>query len=201
MNKRARAFYGAVVWILLIVVGISFGDEWEWLAVVPAALLHELGHYVAAAVCGVKITGVRVGILGARMRMEGVLSYGKEFGIALSGPAVNALCALAVCGFSNGRVDHSPFQYFFYASVGLGLLNLLPVGTLDGGRMLSALLSYFFSPAVAATALRITTTLCLLALWLLAGYALLWGSPILSSFIFILALMLQYISPQTAKRE
>lgn len=201
VNKSGRGSYGVVVWILLVTAGMILGDGMAWLSVLSAALLHELGHYVMAVVCGAKVAGIRLGILGARMRIEGVLSYGKEFGIALGGPAVNALCAISVWWLSKGRAEDTPFQWFFYASCGLAFLNLLPVGTLDGGRMMSALLSHLLSPEAAMTVLRISTTLCLLALWLLAGYALLRGSPVLSSFIFILALMLKYLFPQAEKRK
>ncbi len=188
------------MWLLLMAAGMILGEEWEWLAVIPAALLHEGGHYVTARLCGIGVTGMRLGFFGARMRLEGMISYGKEFCIALGGPLVNLVSAWAVWLSQGKQLSESPLELFFYASLGLGLLNLLPVGTMDGGRMLSALLSRWLSPDVAMRTLKVTTTLCLFVLWLLACYALLRGAPVLSSFIFILALMLQYARADGARR-
>jgi len=191
---------------LLVLVSIAFVviiNEREWLAVLPAALLHEAGHYIAARLCGAPTGGIRMDLLGARIEVRGILSYGKEFAVACGGPVMNLLSAAMVFGLQQQALlkDTEALSLFFYASLGLGLLNLLPVGTLDGGRMLSTALSGLCSPFVASICLRITTTLFLVLLWLLAVYALLWGSPMISAFIFILTLLFRYTSPDGRRRE
>ena len=196
-RKTIRLFCLLSFTLIVIVV------EREWLVVLPAALLHEGGHFLAARLCGAETKGLRFDLLGARMEVGGLLSYGKEFTIACGGPLMNLLCAAALYKLQKqGLVgDSQAASLFLEASLGLGLLNLIPVGTMDGGRMLSAALSALCSPTVAAVCLKITTTLCLLMLWLLAAYALLRGSPVISLFIFVLILLFRYTKPDGKGRE
>ena len=56
-------------------------------AAVWAALIHELGHLAAAVACGVRITGMRLDLFGARLELPGLLSYRQELLVALGGPA------------------------------------------------------------------------------------------------------------------
>jgi stage IV sporulation protein FB len=135
------------------------------------------------------VKGFRFSFLGARMGLEGLLPYGKEFFIALGGPLVNFLCAGVTWLCPWGKTDGG--MLFFYASLGLGLLNMLPVGTLDGGRMLSAALSRLFSPEAAARCVGVTTALCLGSLWILTVYGLLRGAPVVSLSVFFLYLLLR----------
>ena len=196
---------GKGMWLLasFVLLGLTVGRETEWLVVLPAALLHETGHYLAARLCGVRVSGLRLGLLGARMELDGLLSYGREFWIALGGPLVNAVCALGVWGMVRCGLLHATkaWTLFAYASVGLGGLNLLPVGTMDGGRMLAALISRWISPRAAEACLQATTVLCLGGLWLLSAYALLRGAPMMSAFVFCIILLLRYASPDGRQRE
>lgn len=189
--SKGRALAGCVLWLLPMAAGMIWGDEGEWLAVLPAILLHELGHVVAARLCGVRVTGIRVGLWEARMGLDGVISYCQELVIALGGPLVNGLCALILWMAQGESVLTSPWGTFFGTSLGLAVFNLLPIGTLDGGRMLGALLSRWISPTAALTVLRGTTACGLALSWLLAAYALLRGAPVLSFFIFICGLVLK----------
>lgn len=205
MNMRRRWRIGVEGGLLLLLIGLSIvtGQEREWLYILPAALLHEGGHYLAALTCGAKVKGLRMDLLGARMEVDGLLSYGKELFIAAGGPLVNFVtAALAYLLVSRGLLpDGEGAALFIWASVGLGVLNLLPVGTMDGGRILSAALSGLFSPRAARRCLDVTTMLCLGALWCLAAYALLRGAPLASTFAFTLALLVRYAAPDGNKRE
>lgn len=202
---KRKITVGGSMWlyVMVLAVGLILRRETEWLAILPAALLHEGGHYLAARLCGVRIRSIRLELLGGRMEMEGLLSYGKEFIIALGGPLVNFLCAGAIGAATRWELLPAcePLSFFTAASWGLGLLNLLPIGTMDGGRMLSAAISRLFSPEAARICLTATTTACLGLLWLTAAYALLRGAPVISAFVFVLILLLRYASPDGQRRE
>ena len=47
-----------------------------WLIIATAAMIHELGHVVAAASLGVGIRGMNLDLFGARLELGGLLSYG-----------------------------------------------------------------------------------------------------------------------------
>ena len=73
------------------------------------------------------------------MEVDRGLSYGQEAAAALAGPAVNLTLALALCRLPGGEL---------WAGLNLVLacFNLLPVGRLDGGRVLRCLLSWLLGP-------------------------------------------------------
>lgn len=189
----------AGIMMLGLVAAIAFdGEELvPWLTIFFAATLHELGHLLMAWMCRVRVSELRLDILGARIRMDGLMSYSTEWLVAVGGPAVNLATALAVYP-SLVREDHSAegwLFWFFTASLGLGLLNLLPVGTMDGGRMLHCCLSGVLGERVAAACLRVTTCVCLLALWMTSVYVLLRMGQMLSLFTFSMCLLLRFTVP------
>lgn len=95
-----------------------------------ACVLHELGHWAAIALLGGRVCSLRLTAVGAEMELDPCrpLSYGRETAAALAGPAVNLM--LAWVSIQTGR--------YLFAGLNLcfGLLNLLPIHPLDGGRAL-----------------------------------------------------------------
>ena len=173
--------------------GVEAAALWAWLCplltVVAAAVLHELGHLGAARAMGVPVRGLSLDLLGARMELGGLLSFGQEFFIALCGPLVSLVsAAMAAQVFLMGHGGEGLLT-FAASSLVLGGINLLPVGTLDGGRMLRAAVAWLWGDRAAFSVLRVTTTLLLGALWLVAVYALLRAARLLSLFVFTLCLL------------
>lgn len=94
------------------------------------------------------------------------LSYGAELLSAAAGPLVNLL--LWVVLSLTGRDELSLFAG---AQMVLGVLNLLPVRPMDGGRILWLLTAYLTEPytadrVAAAVGLAVSSALFLLCLWL-----------------------------------
>ena len=96
------------------------------LAAAVAALVHEGCHWLASRLTGGKVLGLTLGAGG--MVMDTMpMEPGKELVCALAGPVGSVLLVgvgrwmplLALCGLIQG------------------MFNLLPLGTLDGGRVLS----------------------------------------------------------------
>lgn len=97
-------------------------------------VLHELGHLAAMAFFGEKARSVTLGYFGMKIDCGvSLLPKLPEIVIAAAGPFVN-LAVMIICRF---------FELDEAARINLGLcvFNLLPVGMLDGGRILSALVS------------------------------------------------------------
>lgn len=168
-----------------------------------AALIHELGHLAAAVACGVRITGMRLDLFGARLELPGLLSYRQELLVALGGPAANLLtaavlsrawtaCGCPVCGASPSLSGWAlVLGVLLPASLGLCAVNLLPVATLDGGRILSCLLSLTLGADAARRVLRLLSLFLLSLLWLLSVYALLRAGQFLSLFVFSFSLLVR----------
>lgn len=168
-----------------------------------AALIHELGHLAAAVACGVRITGMRLDLFGARLELPGLLSYRQELLVALGGPAANLLtaavlfrawtaCGCPVCGASPSLSGWAlVLGVLLPASLGLCAVNLLPVASLDGGRILSCLLSLTLGADAARRVLRLLSLFLLSLLWLLSVYALLRAGQFLSLFVFSFSLLVR----------
>ena len=137
-------------------------------ALLLAAFLHELAHYAVLRLLGVHTACFTLTGLGASLYVPELhrLSYGAELLSAAAGPLVNLL--LWVVLSLTGRDELSLFAG---AQMVLGVLNLLPVRPMDGGRILWLLTAYLTEPytadrVAAAVGLAVSSALFLLCLWL-----------------------------------
>lgn len=166
MRRRVRIdplAGAAVVWLLLVERSV-----WALLSL-GAAALHELGHLAAARFLHVPLGGMTVGALGARIAIgDGLLSYRDEARIAAAGPAVNLLCAALAAALHRGRPDDR-LLFFAAASLALGMVNLLPLPTFDGGRILACTCAQLLGTSAAGRITRAAGAACTVALWLLAA--------------------------------
>ena len=137
-------------------------------ALLPAALLHELAHYAVLRLCGVRTARFTLTGLGASLYVPELhrLSYAAELLSAAAGPLMNLL--LWVLLSLTGREE---LTLFAGAQMVLGVLNLLPVRPMDGGRILWLATAYLTEPytadrVAAAVGLAASSALLALCLWL-----------------------------------
>lgn len=105
-----------------------------------AALLHECGHAAVWAALTRSLPVLRFSVRGIGLDASAArLTRRQTFLLALAGPLTNlVLCAAALARM---QLRASYWGYFFAAAnLAVGLFNLLPVGDLDGRRMLQSLL-------------------------------------------------------------
>ena len=173
-------------WLAPIAVALVFTHSYLSLTALCSAALHELGHIFMARICKIELKELRLGIFGASLTPASSLcSYKKEILLCLSGPAVNLLCFalfLPLCNSSELA------EFFAVSSLFLGILNLLPIHDLDGGRILKCLLCEKLSYDLADTICRALSFLLVTAMWLTSVYLLLRTSASLSLFVFSTAL-------------
>ena len=124
---------------LLLMAWLNYCDTQGLLLLgVCAAAAHEVGHWLVIRMCGGQVSRLRLSAVGAQMQVVGTLSYLAETCCALAGPMVNFLI-----GFGSARLG---WLVFAGMNLALGLLNLLPVGELDGGRVLRCVCSMLWEP-------------------------------------------------------
>ncbi len=122
-------------------------------------LLHELGHCLVARRAGVRVHDITLLPIGGMARMDRTsIDPGTELALALAGPLVNVLIAIAlvpVVGLiarpvgitdisgviaSLGDIDLLGFTaYLLFANISLVVFNLIPAFPMDGGRVLRAI--------------------------------------------------------------
>ena len=155
-----------------------------------AALLHECGHILAAKALKIPFRKMRVDFMGARLEIGGrMLSYREEWLLAAAGP----IASLAFAALGGLLWQDSPLAvYFSCASLLLGLLNLLPIRSFDGGRMLEGALLAFLEERSVRRVLTVSSFLFLFLLWSISVYFLLRVGDGISLFFFSVSLFSRF---------
>lgn len=157
---------------------------------VLAAVLHECGHLLATKCLRVPLGSLRMDFLGARLEVSGrLLSYGEEWLLSAAGPFASLLVA-ALAAPLWGLLPLS--RLFSCASLLLGLLNLLPVSSFDGGRMMETTLFRFLSEESARRIMRFSSFLFLFLLWAIAVYFLIRAAGGISLLCFSMSLFAHF---------
>ena len=127
------------------------------------AAFHEAGHCIALFVLGVPVEEVSFRVFGINIRLlhNERISYRQEIGIALAGCAANlAVAGVALIVWAAGIFVNQTMTLMVMNLI-ICLFNALPIGPLDGGRALEAMLCRHLEPL---TAQRIVNTLSFLFL-------------------------------------
>ena len=120
-------------------------------------LLHECAHAAAAAIAGQPPRELELTPLGAVMRLEDEarLPLLRRLAMLAAGPLMTLLlCGIALRLTAAGHLSVPTGRMIFAANLALLLLNLLPALPLDGGRILSLVLSSFLPSAVVQRVIR-----------------------------------------------
>ena len=128
----------------------------------PAAAVHELTHLFFMRKYGCRTAEAEISPGGIRISADGfeTLGYKRAAVCLLSAPAVNLL--LAAAGFVVFRATgYEIAKNAASVNLALGLINLLPMSFLDGGRAFSALAGYYRDGGTERMQ-QITDTVCLI---------------------------------------
>jgi Zn-dependent protease/CBS domain-containing protein len=133
---------------LLILVGLvvaSWRNPWDdfflVIGIFLCVFLHELGHALAARHYGIRTLDIVLYFIGGVARLDQQPAARQELWIALAGPAMNVLLALALSAVNLSLGGQPLVQGLIEANWMLAAFNLLPAFPLDGGRVLRSLLS------------------------------------------------------------
>jgi Zn-dependent protease len=127
------------IWFYTLFFGPAFA-----VGIVALILVHELGHFVVARAMGLPARlPIFVGPLGAFTNLRRApADAGKSGIIALAGPALGTVAALA-CFLLASTTPEGYARYLLLALAFFGcflnLVNLVPVGFLDGAKVADAI--------------------------------------------------------------
>ena len=152
-------------------------------ACLSAALLHELGHILMMRLYRVSVRSVRIRIFDVLIEAGEAPSFSADVWITLGGVLMNFLCFALLFPFC--RAWSLPHLM-------LGVFNLLPVISLDGGYLLTICLQRRFSPLVCNRLLSVLTIVFLVPLFTAGLYLLLnsgYNYSLLAISLYLLAVL------------
>lgn len=200
--KKIKLGFGAV--LMLAVMLISDRED-VLLIYIFSALLHETGHLIAAKLLDIEIKEIRFDFSGARICTDSsVISYKKELLLACAGPAANIIAVILICIsfagshsslnelwtyasdfiFADSLTVEGVIGFFALCSVLQGAINLLPVRSFDGGRILMCIMAMLFSERTAECVVGIMSAISAFVLWTVALYLMLRISSGLGIYVF-----------------
>ncbi len=150
---------------LLLIPAVIFDPSGTILATVLSAAVHELGHLFIIFALGIGAKEINVTPYGLEISTKrSYRGFGEEIAVNCAGCAVNFLCFFIFSRVTGYAVA------FAHASLMLGILNALPVLSLDGGEVLHALFSAFLPFKKAEKASRVLSFITLVFMWVIAVY-------------------------------
>ncbi|MEG1710372.1 MAG: hypothetical protein RR054_02990 [Clostridia bacterium] len=140
-NKLKISFSPDIIVYLLIALGLG---QWKTaIAYIISVSVHEPTHFFIAKRLGYKCKELKISVFGAVLYGDfDSLSKRDEINIAISAPLMNILFSLILVAFWWLIPETYNFTYeTAIANAVFGLTNLMPCYPLDGGRVLTAMLS------------------------------------------------------------
>ena len=141
----------------LIFLGFLLIQAEKPLSLLSAILIHEAAHLLTALIFTRELPRLSISGAGLRLSYSGLGKTAEQITVSAAGPVASILTGLV---FYNKAV-------FSLYSLGLGMINLLPISVLDGGGILRAMTEKLFMPQTAFAVCRtasIITTLLIFAL-------------------------------------
>ena len=139
-----RRFYVHPLFLAVLMLYALLGHVERMLIAFTVVLMHELSHALVAESYGLRVERIEVWPFGGIARIDGLGSQDPEVEmmVAVAGPIQNFLLA-ALAWSIEGRtgLPTALVREFITLNLGLGVLNLLPVAPLDGGRLARVYLS------------------------------------------------------------
>ena len=157
--------------------------------------IHEAGHLIGARLVRSPFRGFRLLPCEARLTTEKrILSYGKEGFVCACGPLFNLLSGGAAILLGATIFGSDPLSFFATVSLSLAALNLFPINSFDGGKILYCALAPLLRLQRASHTCFAASFLSLFSLWCVSVYALVRTSETLSLFLFSATLFTRLLS-------
>ena len=178
--------------IFLFLLIFVFTNQIEiYVMILFFCLVHELAHLLAGLLLKMKPNKMELNPLGLSISFalkpedynkkigKGTVLALKKFLIAIAGPLVNIIIATYFCLTKNVL----ECQTIIYANVLIGLLNLMPIYPLDGGRMLKSILHICIGKKEAEKITNKTANILIIILTVISSIAIFYYKNIAIFFI------------------
>lgn len=174
---------------VLFALSYFFDESGIVSALVPAVMIHELGHMAALVALGCPPRALNATLSGFSLDYSGRLEGMAEVICPAAGPAAGLAFAW-LCSALGNYFESGYLLLCAGAGLVINLFNLLPALPLDGGRLLSALVSRRLPPPAAGRvmlAVGLVVSLALIAAGVYFSYIGL-GAALIPAGVWVLVL-------------
>ena len=143
---KLKKFNFSLSFLLAFAYSFFLGNGYLFLLYTIAIVLHELMHILVAKKLGYTLSNFTLSITGASMKLENESFFSMdEILIAVSGPFFNLLVFICLaCGWWIFPTSYSYTFDFALVNLFVFALNILPIYSLDGGRIVVAIVGKYF---------------------------------------------------------
>lgn len=179
--------------IFLFLLIFLFTNQIEiYVMILFFCFIHELAHLLTGLILGMKLNKMELNPLGLSISFalqpndynikikKGTLLSLKKFLVAIAGPLANFIFVIYFCLSAENILE---YEAAIYANILIGLLNLLPIYPLDGGRMLKSVLHIFLGKREAEKITNKTANILVIILTVVSSIAILYYKNIAIFFI------------------
>lgn len=126
----------SVLTLACLCAGLLFDPIGFLRLTLAASFIHETGHILFYIICKFKLPKLNITAAGIALNSTQDLSVSQDFVVTCGGPLFNFATAFILLLLINVRATY--LLYFFMTiNVCIGAYNLLPIGILDGARLIS----------------------------------------------------------------
>lgn len=161
----------------------------ELFALISAIIIHEAGHIIMAKLCGIRCISFRLSPGGAVLTFDFSRSGYLREALVHSGGVLLGLLSAAVIRLIFGESA----DFFLGITLVLSVINLFPIIGMDGGAILSCVLSQFLLPDTVWRVQRIVSFAAVIFLWGAVLWIELRAAPNFSLLAFVLCVIFESI--------
>jgi len=177
--------------ILLFLYSFLCGNAYIFCLYFISVILHELAHLYVAKKLGYGLDVFKFSITGASMKLDSEEFFlNDEFKIAIAGPLFNLFVFVLIVGMCWIIPDVYNYAYdFALVNLFIFLFNILPIYSLDGGRIVVCLFEKFTNRSRIVTILRyigiVLSCLLFIAFLVSCGLEINFSLGVASVFLFL----------------
>lgn len=138
--KNTQIIISFTFFALVLLLNIFKRTEFLYISIF-SAILHEIGHLIALKIYGIEITEFRISLFGCNIKTNknNRINYNKEILISFFGPFANLFLS-AFLFVVNFNLNCELVENIIIVNLVMGLFNLLPFNSFDGGKIIKLLI-------------------------------------------------------------
>ena len=147
--KDTKIIISFTFFALVLLLNIFKKTEFLYISIF-SAILHEIGHLVALKIFGAEITEFRISLFDCNIKSNknNKISYYEEILISFLGPFTNLFLSVFLF-VVNFNFDNELVKNIIIMNLVMGLFNLLPFNSFDGGKIIKLLIENKFNERIA----------------------------------------------------